>query len=273
MITDVDHRTVISALELDAQPAAGGRRHADRDPGRGARRLPLPAAAAARRLGAARSTAADDSSPPDRAEIRHRLVPGPADPTSAERVGAIMEITAGAVRCGNPVLVLPVLRGTYASPPRVVAAVRCFPDDAQPLTEAVACAGHMGADLVVAHGLPTSFGERSVGLDCAVQNATRLLDAAVRATSSSVPGLRVRPWLVRVRADELVGELPEADLLVLGGSRPDRWGELGLVARSALFHAPCAVLLTPRPALSTSGPWSPTFGEQTDLIPAAGGRP
>jgi nucleotide-binding universal stress UspA family protein len=105
------------------------------------------------------------------------------------------------------------------------------------------------------------------------EDATRLLDAAVRATSSSVPGLRVRPWLARVRADELVGELLEADLLLLGGPRPDRWGEFGLVARSALFHAPCAVLLTPRPALSTSGPWSPTFGEQTDLISAAGGRP
>ncbi|TQM36911.1 universal stress protein [Pseudonocardia cypriaca] len=206
-------------------------------------------------------------------EIRHRLVPGPADPACAERVGAIMEITADAARRGDPVLVLPVLHRTYASPPRVVAAVRCFPDDAQPLTEAVACAGHMGADLVVAHGLPTSFGERSVGLDRAVQNATRLLDAAVRATSSSVPGLRVRPWLARVRADELVGEPLDADLLVLGGPRPDPWGGLGLVARSALFHAPCAVLMIPRPALSTSGPWSPTFGETTDPIPAAGGRP
>ncbi|GAA5134661.1 universal stress protein [Pseudonocardia adelaidensis] len=206
-------------------------------------------------------------------EIRHRLVPGPADPASAERVGAIMEITAGAARSGDPVLVLPVLHRTYASPPQVVAAVRCLPDDAQPLTEAVACAGHMGADLVVAHGLPTSFGERSVGLDHAVQNATRLLDAAVRAASSSVPGLRVRPWLTRVRADELVGEPLDADLLVLGGPRADRSGRLGLVARSALFHAPCAVLLTPRPGLSASEPWAPTSGEKSNPIPAAGGRP
>lgn len=206
-------------------------------------------------------------------EIRHRLVPGhPADPASAERVGAIMDITARAGRSGDPVLVLPVQRWTCGSPPLVVAAVRCLPDDAQPLTEAVACAGHMGADLVVAHGLPTSFGERSIGLDSAVKDAGRLLDAATRAASSRVPGLHVRGWLARVRPDELVGEQLDADLLVLGGPRPDRWGRLGLVARSALFHAPCAVLLTPRPALSTSEPWSPTFGEKTSPIPAAGGR-
>jgi nucleotide-binding universal stress UspA family protein len=206
-------------------------------------------------------------------EIRHRLVPGhPTDPSPAERVAAIMEITAGAARRGDPVLVLPLLPRACGNPPRVVAAVRCFPDDAQPLTEAVACAGHMGADLVVAHGLPASFGERSIGLDGAVQDAGRLLDAAVRAASSSVPGLRVRPWLARVRPHELVGEGLDADLLVLGGPRVDRWGRLGLVARSALFHAPCAVLLTPRPALSTSEPSSPAYGEKTNPIPAAGGR-
>ncbi|OLT01339.1 hypothetical protein BJF90_32280 [Pseudonocardia sp. CNS-004] len=206
-------------------------------------------------------------------EIRHRPVPGqPADPASAERVGAIMDITARAARCGDPVLVLPVQRRTCESPPLVVAAVRGFPDDAQSLTDAVACAGHMGADLVVAHGLPTSFGERSIGLEAAVQDAGRLLDAAVRAASSGVPGLHVRAWLARVRPDELVGELLDADLLVLGGPRPDRWGQLGLVARSALFHAPCAVLLTPRPALSTAEPWSPAFGGKTSPISAAGGR-
>ncbi|TWF75149.1 hypothetical protein FHX44_111033 [Pseudonocardia hierapolitana] len=47
---------------------------------------------------------------------------------------------------------------------------------------------------------------------------------------------------------------------------------LGLVARSALFHAPCAVLLAPRPAPSAAEPWSPTFGEKTPPAPAAGGR-
>jgi nucleotide-binding universal stress UspA family protein len=184
-----------------------------------------------------------------------------------------MDITARAARSGDPVLVLPVLRRACGSPARVVAAVRSFPDDEQPLTEAVACAGHMGAGLVVAHGLPTSYGERSIGLDDAVQAAGRLLDAAVRAASSSVPGLDVRPWLARVRPHDLVGEQLDADLLVLGGPRADRCEQLGLVARSALFHAPCPVLLTPRPALSTSEPWSPTFGKMTTTpIPTAGGR-
>jgi nucleotide-binding universal stress UspA family protein len=205
-------------------------------------------------------------------EVRRRPVPTQAaDPTSSERVEAIMDITARAARCGDPVLVLPVRRRGCGSPPRVVAAVGSFPDDALSLTEAVACAERMGADLVVAHGLPTSFGERSIGIDDAVQAAGRLLDAAVRAASRSVPGLHVRPWLARVRPHELVGEQLDSDLLVLGGPRTDR-GQLGLVARSALFHAPCPVLLTPRPALATSEPWSPTFGEKTTPVPARGGR-
>jgi nucleotide-binding universal stress UspA family protein len=54
-----------------------------------------------------------------------------------------------------------------------------------------------------------------------------------------------------VRPYELVGEALHADLLVVGGARTDRTAGgpgsgPGLVAHSALHHAPCPVLLTPR---------------------------
>jgi nucleotide-binding universal stress UspA family protein len=63
----------------------------------------------------------------------------------------------------------------------------------------------------------------------------------------------VKTWLARVRPHELVGEELDADLLVVGGPRADVPDRLGLVARSALHHAPCAVLLIPRPAFSPPG--------------------
>jgi nucleotide-binding universal stress UspA family protein len=192
-------------------------------------------------------------------EVRRRPVPGrPGAAESADRVSAIADIAAGAARSGIAVLALPAAPQVRGAPPRVIAAVRQLPDDAQTLADAAMSAGHLGADLVVAHGLPASFGERSVGLDAAVRDAARLLDAAVDAAATSQPGLHVQGWLARVRPHELVGEQLDADLLVLGGPRADRYGQLGLVARSALFHAPCPVLLTPRFARSPSGVWAPT---------------
>jgi nucleotide-binding universal stress UspA family protein len=52
--------------------------------------------------------------------------------------------------------------------------------------------------------------------------------------------------LVRALPHEIVGESLDADLLVLGGHRPVTDGMLGLVALSALHHAPCSVLLVAR---------------------------
>jgi nucleotide-binding universal stress UspA family protein len=140
-----------------------------------------------------------------------------------------------------------------------VAAVRDLPDDAQTVAEAAVSAAEMGAGLVVAHGMPLSFGERSIGLDAAIAHAHRLLDTAADKAAASAPGVDVQSWLARARLHELVGEDLDADLLVVGGARSDLSGGLGLVARSALHHAPCAVLLIPRPArfpssLPTRGP-------------------
>jgi nucleotide-binding universal stress UspA family protein len=89
-----------------------------------------------------------------------------------------------------------------------------------------------------------------VGLSSAVSRASELLDAAVAQVSATQPELAGQAWLARVRPHELVGEQLDADLLVLGGPRAGGPARLGLVAYRALQHAPCAVLLSPRPALA-----------------------
>lgn len=131
--------------------------------------------------------------------------------------------------------------------PCVVAAVRRLPEDAPVVADAAACAARLGARLAVVHAVPRSFAERSVGLAAALTRGKRLLDAAAARAADLEPGLRVDSRLLRVRPHELVGELLHADLLVVGGTRPESvTAGPGLVAHSALHHAPCPVLLTPR---------------------------
>ena len=157
-----------------------------------------------------------------------------------------------AARLDARVLVLrPVERERATSSPRVVAAVRSLPDDAPVVTDAAAAAACMGARLTIVHAVPRSFAERSVGLAGAVTHGQRLLEAAAGRATGHEPGLRVDCELLRMRPYELVGETLHANLLVVGGARTDRTaGEPGsgpgLVAHSALHHAPCPVLLTPR---------------------------
>jgi hypothetical protein len=135
-----------------------------------------------------------------------------------------------------------------SGPRRVVAAVRDLPSDAAVLAEAAAAAAQLDAAVVPVHGVPLSFGERSVGLTDALAHGHRVLDAAVDRLTADVPGLTVLPRLLRVRPHELVGEELEADLLVLGGPRPRIPARVGLVGCSAVQHAPCPVLLAARPA-------------------------
>jgi nucleotide-binding universal stress UspA family protein len=159
---------------------------------------------------------------------------------------------AAAARLDARVLVLRPVEPSAASPsPRVVAAVRSLPDDAPVVTDAAACAARMGGRLTIVHAVPRSFAERSVGLAGAVTHGQRLLEAAAGRATAQEPGLHVECELLRMRPYELVGEALHADLLVVGGARTDRTaGEPGsgpgLVAHSALHHAPCPVLLTPR---------------------------
>jgi nucleotide-binding universal stress UspA family protein len=128
---------------------------------------------------------------------------------------------------------------------RFVAAVRGLPADGPVVRDAAACAARAGAALTLVHAVPHSFAERSVGLAAALAHGRRLLDAAARQAAVQEPDLPVDTTLLRMRPHELVGEALDADLLVLGGGRPHRPGP-GLVACSALHHAPCPVLLVPR---------------------------
>ncbi|WP_214367543.1 universal stress protein [Pseudonocardia sp. H11422] len=147
---------------------------------------------------------------------------------------------------GTAVLV-PRAAVAHGGPPRVVLALRDLPDDAAVLADAAETAEQLAGGLTIVHGVPTSFGERSVGLAAAVDHGRRVLEAGLEQVAALAPGLAVTTQLVRARPHELVGEDLDADLLVLGGPRAGGRGELGLVARSALHHAPCPVLLVPRP--------------------------
>jgi nucleotide-binding universal stress UspA family protein len=157
-------------------------------------------------------------------------------------VHLIVEIAALAA---DPVLVVrPESAGAGA--PEVTAALHDLPDDAPVLAAAADTARHLGGPLVLTHGLPVSFAERSVGLPPALDHARRLLDAAAQRLVADVPDVRVATRLVRAHPHELVGEDLDTGLLVIGGPRRGRGDDLGLVARSALHHAPCPVLVVPR---------------------------
>jgi nucleotide-binding universal stress UspA family protein len=139
--------------------------------------------------------------------------------------------------------------------PHVVAALAALPDDGAVVADAVDFADAAGAALTFVHAVPCSFGERSVDLAGAVARGQRLLDTAACAARALSAGISPATQLLRVRPHELVGEALDADLLVIGGPRTVRRtdhrgsvqpGGLGLVAHSALHHAHCPVLLTPR---------------------------
>ena len=152
-----------------------------------------------------------------------------------------------AVACHAADLVLVTRPGLgRARVPRVAVAVQDLPDDASVLTVAADAAHHLAGSLVVIHGVPLSFGERSVGLDAAVTHGRAMLDTARDRLASDAPGLLVAARLLRAHPHVLVGEELESDLLVVGGPRRYLRDRPGLVARSALHHATCPVLLVPR---------------------------
>jgi nucleotide-binding universal stress UspA family protein len=128
----------------------------------------------------------------------------------------------------------------------VTAAIHDLPDDAPVLAAAADVARHLDASLIVTHGLPVSFAERSVGLQAALKHAHRLLDAAAQRLVDDFPDVHVVTRLVRAHPYELVGEDSDTGLLVLGGPRRHTADVLGLVARSALHHISCPILLVPR---------------------------
>lgn len=136
------------------------------------------------------------------------------------------------------------------SPSSVTAAIGDLPKDAQVLAEAADAAAHLGTGLVLAHGVPPSFAERSVGLSAALAHGRWLLDTAARRVAAQVPGLAVSRRLQRAWPHELVsqagGMLDPTGLLVLGMPVDRRDGGVGLVASSALHFWPNAILFVPQ---------------------------
>jgi nucleotide-binding universal stress UspA family protein len=144
--------------------------------------------------------------------------------------------------------------------PRVAAALHDLPDDASVLVDALDAAAHLDGTLIVLHAVPLSFGERTVGRAEALRHGRGLLEQARALAVGAGADAAVEVRLVRAWPHEIVGELLDADLLVLGGPRTGSLGRFGLVTASALRHAPCPVLLSPRPAF----PWAPTPPESEE---------
>ncbi|MBW0093864.1 universal stress protein [Pseudonocardia sp. KRD-184] len=151
---------------------------------------------------------------------------------------------APAPRPGETVVLVTRPDAHRAGPLRVVAAVRELPAELPVVDEAADVASELGAELVIAHAVPLSFGERSIGVDTAVDRGRATLDAARARVADHAPRLRVTTSLTRRWAHELLGEGLDADLLVVGRRRSS--AQLGLVSHSAVRHAPCPVLLVPR---------------------------
>ena len=168
-----------------------------------------------------------------------------AAPESGPLDSAVPELAARTARQGSAILLVHE-PATDRARPRIVVAIRRLPEDAPVVEEAARCAASLGARLEVVHAVPTSFAETSVGLADALDNGRTVLALTGEYARRSGPGLEVDVRLVRARPHEVVGEHLDADLLVLGGPRPGIDGALGLVALSALHHAPCSVLLVPR---------------------------
>jgi len=172
--------------------------------------------------------------------LRRAAVPGSGP------VGPVVpELAARAARQGSAVLLVREPT-TGRAERRIVVAIRGLPEDAPVVEEAARCAASLDARLEVVHAVPTSFAEKSVGLADSLDHGRTVLAQTGEYARRVVPGLEVDVRLVRARPHEVVGKRVDADLLVLGGPRPGTDGALGLVALSALHHAPCSVLLVPR---------------------------
>lgn len=149
---------------------------------------------------------------------------------------------------GYPVLVVRPSTPDPA-PATVTAAIGDLPEDAPVLAAAADAAMAFGARLLLVHGVPPSFAERSVGLEDALDHGGWLLDSAARRVRMRAPGLCVQRRLVRMRPHELVsrasGVVDPPGLLVLGMApcRPD--GEIEPTASSALHYWPSAILFVP----------------------------
>jgi nucleotide-binding universal stress UspA family protein len=175
-------------------------------------------------------------------ELRVHTTPVRARGHGPTPPGLLAAISAWAT---DPVLVVPA--GSADNLLRqVTAALHDLPDDEPVLAAAADTARRVGGPLVLTHALPVSFAEHSVGLRSALAHAHHVLDASARRLAAENPEVTVEPRLLRAHPHELVGENLDTGLLVIGGPRRRIPDDLGLVARTALHHATCPVLIVPR---------------------------
>jgi nucleotide-binding universal stress UspA family protein len=189
--------------------------------------------------------------------VRHASLPPAATvwcPGAAESWEHVVADVADTTASGGAVLLnLPSTRRPAV--PRVIAAIQAAPDDLGVCLEAARCARALPGDLVLLHCVPMSFAERSVGLDAAVARGHTVLRDCRRGLAEHLAeddpeqggSVRASTRLVRAYPHELVSDDLDADLIVVGGSRIGAEGGLGLVALSVARHAPCPVLVVPRP--------------------------
>jgi nucleotide-binding universal stress UspA family protein len=175
-------------------------------------------------------------------ELRVHTTPVRAPGHGPTPPGLLAAISAWAT---DPVLVVPA--GSADNLLRqVTAALHDLPDDEPVLAAAADTARRVGGPLVLTHALPVSFAEHSVGLRSALAHAHHVLDASARRLAAENPEVTVEPRLLRAHPHELVGENLDTGLLVIGGPRRGFTDDLGLVARAALNHAACPILIVPR---------------------------
>ncbi len=180
-----------------------------------------------------------------RARGRELLPVDDVPSTAGDEPGRTRHARVVAAFPGRTVLVQPEMGHRDAPPVRVVAALRRLPEDAHVLGDAAEAAAQLAVPLTILHAVPLSFGERSVGLEEALDRGRRVLRTAVRQAGAGEPALELASQLLRARPHELVGDLGDDALLVIGG--PRQRGAVGLVTNSALHHAPCPVLVAARP--------------------------
>jgi nucleotide-binding universal stress UspA family protein len=172
--------------------------------------------------------------------------------------------TSTAPGAGDSVI---VLRETaFAEPPRIAVALRRLPDDAAVLADAFDAAVHLDGSLTLIHGVPLSFGERSVGLSDALLRGEEVLLEARALLETAGADVAVDTRLVRAWPHELVGEQLDADLLAVGGPHA-AVDDVGLVAATAVRHAPCPVLVVARPTAGRDDPRSNVAWAREPWIP------
>jgi nucleotide-binding universal stress UspA family protein len=128
----------------------------------------------------------------------------------------------------------------------VVATISRLPDDEPVLRWAAEFAAGPGDELVLAHAVPLAFGERSCQLAEAEHAGLALLRRAAETIGEHWLAPPIRTELARVHPHDLLANPLGADLLVMGSDAAAEGEAPGALVRTALHHAPCTVMVTPR---------------------------